>query len=176
VPRKEPFVPDKIRVSLTVNGQEHDLLVEPRTLALDMLRDALRLTGTHAGCEQGVCGACTILVDGQVTRSCLLFAAQLDNTAVETVESLGSPDGTLHPIQQAFTDNHGLQCGFCTPGMLMVTQALLRRDPSPDEDAARAAISGNHSRCTGYQHIVASVCAAGRAMGTKTSQDQEASA
>lgn len=167
---------DKIRVTLTVNGQEHDLLVEPRTLALDMLRDDLRLTGTHAGCEQGVCGACTILVDGQVTRSCLMFAAQLDGTAVETVESLGSPDGTLHPIQQAFTENHGLQCGFCTPGMLMVTQALLRRDPAPDENAARAAISGNLCRCTGYQHVVASVCAAGRATCANANQDQEATA
>ncbi|GLZ53513.1 (2Fe-2S)-binding protein [Actinomycetospora sp. NBRC 106378] len=155
---------DKQRITVTVNDQEHDLLVEPRTLALDLLRDELRLTGTHAGCEQGVCGACTILVDGKITRACLMFAVQLDGCSVETVESLGSPDGTMHPIQRAFSENHGLQCGFCTPGMLMVTQELLRREPRPDAETARAAIAGNHCRCTGYQHIVASVCAAGRAM------------
>ena len=170
---------EKLRVSLTVNGQPYDVLVEPRQLAVDMLRDDLHLTGTHVGCEAGVCGACTILVDGQVSRGCLMFAVQLDGCSVETVESLGSPDGTLHPIQKAFTQEHGLQCGFCTPGMLMTTLALLRRDPAPDEDAARDAISGNLCRCTGYQNIVASVGAAGRAMSDTADQrteEQEASA
>ena len=109
-------MPDKIRIAVTVNGTAHDVLVEPRTLLLDFLRDELALTGAHAGCEQGVCGACTVLVDGEPTRACLMFAAQLDGAEVTTVESLASPDGTLHPIQRAFTENHGLQCGFCTPG------------------------------------------------------------
>ena len=108
-------MPDKIRVRVTVNDVEHDVLLEPRTLLIDFLRDELALTGTHAGCEQGVCGACTVLLNGEATRSCLLFAAQLDGASVRTVESLASPDGTLHPLQQAFTENHGLQCGFCTP-------------------------------------------------------------
>ena len=174
---------DKMRITLTVNGEEHDLLVEPRTLALDLLRDHLRLTGTHAGCEQGVCGSCTVLVDGAITRTCLMFAVQLDGRSVETVESLAASDGTLHPIQKAFSEEHGLQCGFCTPGMLMVTQALLRKNPTPDEDEARSAIGGNLCRCTGYQHIVKSICAAGRAMAESESTDptgatrkQEASA
>ncbi|GAB2929116.1 (2Fe-2S)-binding protein [Rhodococcus aerolatus] len=167
---------DKVRLTVTVNGDEHDLLVEPRKLALDLIRDDLHLTGTHAGCEQGVCGACTVLVDGQVTRACMMFAVQLDGCSIETVESMGSPDGTLHPIQQAFTDHHGLQCGFCTPGMLMATQAFLRENPEPDADAARAAISGNHCRCTGYQNIVASVCAAGRTLSGQVPPEPDSQA
>lgn len=154
----------KIRVSITVNGVEHDRLVEPRTLLVDFLRDELELKGTHVGCEQGVCGACTVIVDGTTTRSCLLFVAQLNGTSVKTVESLASPDGTLHPIQRAFTENHGLQCGFCTPGMLMSASALLAQTPLPDEDDVRESMSGNLCRCTGYQNIVKSVVAAGRLM------------
>src|SRR6476661_2669673 len=127
-------MPDKIRISVTVNDTAHDVLVEPRTLLVDFLRDGLELTGTHAGCEQGVCGACTVLVDGEPTRSCLVFAAQLDGATVRTVESLASPDGTLDPIQRAFTENHGLQCGFCTPGMLMAACELLDRIPLPEPD------------------------------------------
>ena len=150
---------------VTVNGRVHDLLVEPRTLLVDLLRDQLQLPGTHIGCEQGVCGACTVLVDGQVTRSCLMFAPQVDGAEIETVESLGSSDGTLHPIQQAFADNHGLQCGFCTPGMLMTTCALLRRDSAPDDAAAKESLAGNLCRCTGYQHILESVRAAARTLG-----------
>ncbi|HWM01309.1 MAG TPA: (2Fe-2S)-binding protein [Actinophytocola sp.] len=160
-------MPDKIRVRVTVNDVEHDVLVEPRTLLIDFLRDELALTGTHAGCEQGVCGACTVLLDGEATRSCLLFAAQLDGASVRTVESLASPDGTLHPIQRAFTENHGLQCGFCTPGMLMAACELLERTPQPDAHDVEESLSGNLCRCTGYQNIVRSVHAAGRLLATE---------
>lgn len=154
-------MPDKIRVSLTVNGQAHELLVEPRLLLLDLLRDEVGLKGTHAGCEQGVCGACTVIVDGQTTRSCLLFAAQLNGVEIRTVEALAAADGTLHLVQQAFTDHHGLQCGFCTPGMLMSACALLEATPAPSRDQVREAMSGNLCRCTGYQNVLDSVCAAG---------------
>ncbi|ODU00832.1 MAG: 4-hydroxybenzoyl-CoA reductase subunit gamma [Pseudonocardia sp. SCN 72-86] len=157
-------MPDKVRVQLTVNDTPHDLLVEPRTLLADLLRGELELTGTHVGCEQGVCGACTVLVDGTATRSCLVFAAQLDGAAVRTVESLAGADGTLHPLQQAFHENHGLQCGFCTPGMLMGACELLERTAAPEPDDVREALGGNLCRCTGYQNIVKSVCAAGVAM------------
>jgi aerobic-type carbon monoxide dehydrogenase small subunit (CoxS/CutS family) len=154
-------MPEKFRLKLTVNGVDHDVLVEPRTLLLDFLRDDLELTGAHAGCEHGVCGACTVLVDGEATRSCLMFAAQLAGAEVRTVESLASADGTLHPIQQAFTQEHGLQCGFCTPGMLMAAAELLEHTPHPDPDEVREALGGNLCRCTGYQTIVNAVCAAG---------------
>jgi carbon-monoxide dehydrogenase small subunit len=153
---------DQVRITLTVNGVPHDALVEPRMLLIDFLRDELALTGTHAGCEQGVCGACTVLLDGAATRSCLLFAAQLDGASVRTVESLATPDGRLHPIQRAFTENHGLQCGFCTPGMLMAACELLEHIALPEPADVQEALSGNLCRCTGYQNIVRSVCAAGR--------------
>ncbi len=155
-------MPDGLRISVTVNGRVHDRLVEPRMLLLDFLRDEVGLKGTHAGCEQGVCGACTVVVDGQPTRSCLVFAAQVNRADVKTVESLASPDGTLHPVQQAFTEHHGLQCGFCTPGMLMSACALLQAEPLPTPDQVRESMSGNLCRCTGYQTIVESVCAAGQ--------------
>jgi len=168
-------MPEKVRLSLRVNNVDHDVLVDPRTLLVDFLRDELDLPGTHAGCEQGVCGACTVLVDGEAVRSCLLFAAQLDGAEVRTVESLAAPDGTLHPIQQAFTEHHGLQCGFCTPGMLMATVELLEHTPLPTPDDVREALGGNLCRCTGYQGIVRSVCAAGEAManaqGTPTAPE-----
>jgi carbon-monoxide dehydrogenase small subunit len=157
-------LPEKVRLRLQVNDVDHDVLVEPRTLLLDLLRDELDLPGAHAGCEQGVCGACTVLVNGEATRSCLLFAAQLEGAEVRTVESLAAPDGTLHPIQQAFTEHHGLQCGFCTPGMLMATVELLEHTPLPTPDDVREALGGNICRCTGYQGIVRSVCAAGEAL------------
>jgi aerobic-type carbon monoxide dehydrogenase small subunit (CoxS/CutS family) len=170
-------MPDKVRVTLTVNGVAHDVLVEPRMLLLDFLRDELELTGAHAGCEHGVCGACTVLVDGEATRSCLMFAAQLEGAEVRTVESLASPDGTLHPIQQAFTQEHGLQCGFCTPGMLMATAELLEHTPLPRPDDVRDALGGNLCRCTGYQNIVNAVCAAGplvqASQGTPTAPPAE---
>jgi carbon-monoxide dehydrogenase small subunit len=161
-------MPDRIRISVTVNDTAHDVLVEPRTLLVDFLRDGLELTGTHAGCEQGVCGACTVLVDGEPLRSCLVFAAQLDGATIRTVESLASPDGTLDPIQRAFTENHGLQCGFCTPGMLMAACELLDRIPLPEPDDVRESLSGNLCRCTGYQNIVRSVCAAGALRAAET--------
>jgi aerobic-type carbon monoxide dehydrogenase small subunit (CoxS/CutS family) len=154
-------VPEKVRLKLTVNGMEHDVLVEPRTLLLDLLRDELDLKGAHAGCEHGVCGACTVLVDGHATRSCLMFAAQAAGTEIRTVESLAAADGSLHPLQQAFTQEHGLQCGFCTPGILMAACELLEHNPRPGPDDVREALSGNLCRCTGYQNIINAVCAAG---------------
>jgi carbon-monoxide dehydrogenase small subunit len=157
-------MPEKIHIRLTVNGVEHDALVEPRTLLTDLLRDTLGLRGTHVGCEQGVCGSCTVLVEGTATRACLLLAVQANGRTVQTVESLARPDGTLHPLQQAFTECHGLQCGFCTPGMLMAATELLAANPTPDPDDVRTALSGNLCRCTGYQNIVDSVCRAGELM------------
>jgi aerobic-type carbon monoxide dehydrogenase small subunit (CoxS/CutS family) len=157
-------MPEKVRLKLTVNGVEQDVLVEPRTLLLDFLRDELGLPGTHAGCEHGVCAACTVLVDGEATRSCLMFAAQLDGAEVRTVESLAGADGTLHPVQQAFMQEHGLQCGFCTPGMLMATCELLEHNPRPGADDVREALGGNLCRCTGYQNILNAVSAAGALM------------
>jgi len=154
-------MPEKVRLAVTVNGVDHDVLVEPRTLLLDFLRDELELNGAHAGCEHGVCGACTVLVDGEATRSCLMFAAQVEGAEVRTVESLASADGTLHPIQQAFTQEHGLQCGFCTPGMIMAACELLEHTPLPEPEQVREALGGNLCRCTGYQTIVNAVCAAG---------------
>jgi carbon-monoxide dehydrogenase small subunit len=154
-------MPEKVRLKLTVNAVEHDVLVEPRMLLLDFLRDELDLKGSHAGCEQGVCAACTVLVNGEATRSCLMFAAQLEGAEVRTVESLAAPDGTLHPLQQAFMQEHGLQCGFCTPGMLMAAYELLEHTPLPAPDDVREALGGNICRCTGYQNIVNAVRAAG---------------
>lgn len=144
-------------VELLVNGQSHRGLAEARTTLADFLRQTLRLTGTHLGCEHGVCGACTILVDGVSVRSCLMLAVQADGAIVETVEGLGGTDGTLHPLQQAFRDTHGLQCGYCTPGMLMTIVELLRENAKPTEAQVREAISGNICRCTGYQSIVDAV-------------------
>ena len=155
----------KIPIRVTVNGAEHEALVEPRRLLADFLREDLGLTGTHLGCEHGVCGACTVLLEGESVRSCLLFAVQANGRSVMTVEGLASADGSLHPIQQAFWEQHGLQCGFCTPGFLMTAYELLRSNPAPSEDEIRAAISGNLCRCTGYQNIVRSVRAAAEKMG-----------
>ena len=155
----------KIPIRVTVNGAEHEALVEPRRLLADFLREDLGLTGTHLGCEHGVCGACTVLLEGESVRSCLLFAVQANGRSVMTVEGLASADGSLHPIQQAFWEQHGLQCGFCTPGFLMAAYELLRANPVPSEDEIRAAISGNLCRCTGYQNIVRSVRAAAEKMG-----------
>jgi carbon-monoxide dehydrogenase small subunit len=150
-------MPNKIAIRLLVNGQEHEVLVEPRRLLADVLRDDLGLTGTHVGCEHGVCGACTVLLDGQTVRSCLLFAVQAQGHTLMTVEGLAAADGSLHPIQAAFMAEHGLQCGFCTPGFLMTTFELLEAHPTPSEDEIRSAIAGNLCRCTGYQNIVRSV-------------------
>jgi aerobic carbon-monoxide dehydrogenase small subunit len=131
---------------------------------VDCLREDLRLTGTHVGCEQGVCGACTIIMDGQNVRSCLLFAVQADGASIETIESLASGPEDLHPVQQAFVDCHGLQCGFCTPGMVLAARAFLEENPSPSDEEIREAIAGNICRCTGYTFIVDAICTAAERM------------
>jgi carbon-monoxide dehydrogenase small subunit len=141
-------------VRLTVNGAERQARVMPRLLLADLLREDFGLTGTHLGCEHGACGACTVLVDGEPVRSCLLFAVQVDGCRVDTVEGLAGADGALHPLQEAFRARHALQCGFCTPGMLMTLTAYLREHPSPTELDIRETLSGNLCRCTGYQNIV----------------------
>jgi carbon-monoxide dehydrogenase small subunit len=150
-------VSGSVTVSLTVNGSPHDLDIDPRRLLSDVLRHDLRLTGTHVGCEHGVCGACTVLVDGQPMRSCLLFAVSLDGSAITTTEGLQSPDGGMGVVQQAFHECHALQCGFCTPGFITTVEAYLRENPDPTPEEAREAIAGNLCRCTGYQNIVAAV-------------------
>lgn len=156
-------------VNVTVNGVSYQRNVEPRLLLSDFLRHELGLTGTHVGCEHGVCGACTILLDGESVRSCLMFAVQADGHNITTVEGLATPlssphlqtdggkEGGLHPLQQAFWEAHGLQCGYCTPGILMTLVPFLKQNPNPTEDEIRHAISGNLCRCTGYQHIVDAV-------------------
>src|SRR5690606_18926906 len=144
-------------IRLKVNGKEYETEVEPRMLLSDVLRDKLGLTGTHVGCEHGICGACTILVNNQPVRSCLMFGVQADGLEIMTVEGLAKEDGTLHPIQQGFWEKHGLQCGFCTPGFLMTIFHFLQENPAPTREEIREAISGNLCRCTGYQHIVDAV-------------------
>jgi carbon-monoxide dehydrogenase small subunit len=151
---------EPVPVSVRVNGIDRTEAVPPRLTLADFLRQRLGLTGTHVGCEHGSCGACTVLVDGDAVRSCLLFAVQTDGTDVTTVEGLAGPDGELTGLQAAFRDHHGLQCGFCTPGFLMTATALLRETPDPSDDDIRVALSGNLCRCTGYQGIVAAVRAA----------------
>ena len=144
-------------VTLTVNGVPRTIDVPPRRLLSDALRHDLELTGTHVGCEHGVCGCCTVLLDGDPVRSCLVLAVAAAGAEVTTVEGLNPADGSLHPVQQAFADSHGLQCGFCTPGFLMTTCALLAENPEPSPDEAREGIAGNLCRCTGYQNIVTAV-------------------
>ncbi|MPZ68482.1 MAG: 2Fe-2S iron-sulfur cluster binding domain-containing protein [Actinobacteria bacterium] len=141
-------------VRIQINGEVFERHVEPRKLLSDFIREDAALTGTHVGCEHGACGACTVLLDGEPVRSCLMFAAQADGMVLETVESLASTPANLHPIQEAFWEKHGLQCGFCTPGMLLTTKALLEKNPDPSEDEIRQAIAGNICRCTGYVFIV----------------------
>jgi len=143
-------------VTVTVNGAQYERTVEPRLLLSDFLRHHVGLTGTHVGCEHGVCGACTVLLDGAPVRSCLMFAVQANSHEITTVEALGTPEN-LHPLQQAFWDAHAVQCGFCTPGVLMTLVPFLEENPNPTEEEIREAISGNLCRCTGYQHIVDAV-------------------
>jgi len=150
-------VPAPVAVGLTVNGNHYDRTAEPRLLLSDFLRNELGLNGTHVGCEHGVCGACTVLLDGEPVRSCLLFAVQADGRQITTVEGLAPSAETLHPLQSAFREAHGLQCGFCTPGILMTMVALLRDHRDADEREIREALSGHLCRCTGYQHIVRAV-------------------
>ena len=155
--------PDHHEIELTVNGTHYRRAVESRMLLSDFLRHELGLAGTHVGCEHGVCGACTILLDGDPVRSCLMLAVQANGHALTTVEGLASVGGELHPVQQAMHAHHGLQCGYCTPGILMTMTAYLTEHPSPSEDEVREALSGNLCRCTGYQNIVdAMMDAAGR--------------
>ena len=155
-----------MKIAIEVNGLRHEADVEPRTLLSDFLRHDLGLTGTHVGCEHGVCGACTVHVDGEAVRACLMFAVQADGRSVGTVEGLEHEDGTLHPLQQAFHEAHALQCGFCTAGFLMSLEPFLRDHDDPDEAEIREALAGNLCRCTGYAGIVEAVQqAAGEATG-----------
>jgi carbon-monoxide dehydrogenase small subunit len=155
-------------VTVTVNGKTYEREVEPRLLLSDFLRHELGLTGTHVGCEHGVCGACTILFDGEPVRSCLVLAVQADGRELSTVEGLAPGPDELHPLQQAFWETHGLQCGFCTPGFLMTLVPFLQENPSPTELEIRQALSGNLCRCTGYQHIVDAVLLAAERMRQET--------
>ncbi len=145
-----------MRISVTVNGRRYSHEVEPRLLLVHYLRDVLGLTGTHIGCETGVCGACTVLLNGQAVKSCMLFAVQADGQEITTIEGLAS-DGQLHPVQQGFWEKHGLQCGYCTPGMILAAVQLLQRNLNPTEEEIRHALVGNLCRCTGYQQIVEAV-------------------
>lgn len=147
---------EKRAITLTVNGENHELRVEPRKLLADALREDCRLTGTHVGCEHGVCGACTVLVDGKPVRSCLTYAIQMEGHEVSTIESVAI-DGALSPLQQALHEVHGLQCGFCTPGIVMTFEAFLKINSAPSEEEIRDVLSGNLCRCTGYQNIVKAI-------------------
>jgi carbon-monoxide dehydrogenase small subunit len=154
-----------ISLSLTVNGKKVDAEVDPRTLLVEFIRENLRLTGTHVGCDTGQCGACTVLVDGVAVKSCTILAVQANGSAIGTIEGLAAPDGELHPMQAAFKDCHGLQCGFCTPGMVLSAIDLVARHPGADEAKIRAELEGNMCRCTGYHNIVKAVKQGAAAMG-----------
>ena len=160
-------------ITVTVNGEIYERTVEPRLLLSDFIRHELGLTGTHVGCEHGVCGACTVLFDGAPVRSCLIFAVQADGHQIQTVESLGTPDN-LSLLQEAFWEAHGLQCGFCTPGILMTLIPFLEENPNPSEEEIRHAISGNLCRCTGYQKIIEAVQLAAEKMAAHKSEHQVA--
>ena len=160
------------RITVTVNGKQHTLDVEPRLLLAHLIRQGLELTGTHIGCDTTHCGACTVLIDGSPVKSCTMFAVQADGHEVTTVEGLTSASG-LHPIQEGFRDEHGLQCGFCTPGMMLTAKALLDENPDPTEDEVRWALSGNLCRCTGYQNIVKSVLVAAALLRAKDNVEED---
>ena len=153
-----------VRVNLAVNGDQQELDVEPRLLLVHLLRDRLGLTGTHVGCDTSNCGACTVHLDGEAVKSCTVLAVQADGAEIKTIEGMGSGDA-LHPLQEAFWNNHGLQCGYCTPGMIMAADDLLRRNPDPSDDEIRHGLEGNLCRCTGYQNIVLAVKDAAGKMG-----------
>jgi carbon-monoxide dehydrogenase small subunit len=157
---------EKTDVTLTINGKAHAISVEPRRSLADAIREDCGQTGTHIGCEHGVCGACTVIVDDEPVRSCLMFAVQAEGKAIRTVEGLANGD-TLHPMQQAFMDNHGLQCGFCTPGFLMLAVGVLEREPNISDEDLIDVLSSNLCRCTGYQNIIKSVRAAAQEMRAK---------
>jgi aerobic carbon-monoxide dehydrogenase small subunit len=156
----------KLKVTATVNGAEQSSEVEPRKLLVHWLREDLELTGTHVGCDTTSCGACTVLLDGLPVKSCTMFAVQIEGKSITTVEGMRR-DGTLHPLQEGFKEEHGLQCGFCTPGMMLTAAALLEEKPSPSEEEIRWALSGNICRCTGYQNIVKAVQYAANKMGSE---------
>ena len=153
----------EIEIEVQVNGAARRARIEPRLTLADFLRERCHLTGTHLGCEHGVCGACTVLLDGDAVRSCLVFAVQADGSEVTTIEGVGGPDGELSPVQAAFRDEHGLQCGFCTPGVILAATDLLAREANPSDEEIRHTLRGNLCRCTGYQGIVESIRAAGAA-------------
>jgi carbon-monoxide dehydrogenase small subunit len=155
------------KINVTINGTTHQSEIEPRMLLVDYLRDVLNLTGTHVGCETSLCGACTVLVDGQAVKSCTMLAAQADGLTVTTIEGLAQK-GELHPVQQAFWEHHGLQCGYCTPGMIMAATQILQRNPDPSVEEIRRGLEGNLCRCTGYQHIVQAVQCAAKKMKPKS--------
>ncbi|MBC3190487.1 (2Fe-2S)-binding protein [Pseudonocardia sp. C8] len=164
---------DVVLVELTVNGERHDLAIPPRRTLADVLRHDLSLTGTHLGCEHGICGACTVLVDDQPARACLLFAASVENTRIRTVESLGGPEGGLSDLQRCFSEHHALQCGFCTPGFLMLAEGYLAEEPDPTREEIREVVASNLCRCTGYQTIVDAVedCASRRRAALQAALD-----
>ena len=157
---------DKSAITLIINGRAHAIAVEPRRTLADAIREDCGQTGTHIGCEHGICGACTVIVDGEPVRSCLMFAVQADGKEIRTVEGLANGDA-LHPMQQAFMDNHGLQCGFCTPGFLMLAVGVLEREPNISEEDLLDVLSSNLCRCTGYQNIIKAVRAAAKEMRGK---------
>jgi len=163
-------IASKVTVSTTINGQKRTTSIEPRTLLLHLLRDELNLTGTHTGCETGQCGACTVHLNGEAVKSCMVLGVQAEGQEITTIEGV-APRGTLHPIQQAFWEDHGLQCGFCTPGVILSSLSLLKENPDPSEEEIRHALEGNICRCTGYQSIVKAVQdAAGRMRNGETPQ------
>ena len=153
-----------VKVSMTVNGKAVAAEVEERTLLVSFIRENLRLTGTHVGCDTAQCGACTIHMNGKAVKSCNMLAMQAEGAQLQTIEGVAKPDGTLHPMQEAFRQNHGLQCGFCTPGMVMSALDMVRLHPNPDEATVRAELDGNLCRCTGYHNIVKSIIAGAKAM------------
>jgi carbon-monoxide dehydrogenase small subunit len=152
-------------ITLTINGQTHAHEVEPRLLLIHYIRDVVGLTGPHIGCETSLCGACTVELNGKAIKSCTMFAVQADGARIVTIEGLAAADGTLHPMQEAFWNEHGAQCGFCTPGMIMTSKQILDRNPHPTEEEIRDGLAGNVCRCTGYQHIVNAVKAAAAQAG-----------
>ena len=152
-----------VRVSMTVNGAATDHDVEPRLLLVHYLREVVGLTGTNVGCDTSSCGACTVLIDGESVKSCTVLAVQADGLSIQTIEGLADPDGTMHPMQRAFQENHGLQCGYCTPGMVLAAVSLLQENPDPTEREVRVGLEGNLCRCTGYHNIVKAVLAAAAA-------------
>jgi carbon-monoxide dehydrogenase small subunit len=161
----------KSQVTMTINGREIDALVEPRMLLVHFLREQQNLTGTHIGCETTHCGACTVDLDGRSVKSCTVFAVQADGASVTTIEGMAKPDGTLHALQEAFREKHGLQCGFCTPGMIMRAHRLLQENPNPTDEEIRWGISGNICRCTGYQNIVKAIRYAADKLGGQVTKE-----